>query len=284
MTFKDFLNLNLDALDSGEEAIYLRTISDDFPVCVTFSEDINAAFFVRCGTLYSKINGKEMRIGKGELFLVSPNDFLEFLIPDRDYEGRSILVSNKRMLELINDVELYRYMVYLKESPIINLPADNENLINTYLDLIDYKLEHAEKSNRSLMAVNYLLHNLVIEVSEALTLIDKSVSAPRNNIFKRFMELLNTISIHNHTVEWYASQLNVTPKHLSAVCRKSSGRSASAWIKEYSIIDIKKSLRDNSMSIKEVAFALGYPNLSFFGKCVRRWFGMSPTALRAKLC
>lgn len=97
------------------------------------------------------------------------------------------------------------------------------------------------------------------------------------------MEMLATTTVHYHHVEWYACRLNVSAKHLSQVCRKCSGRPASAWIKDYSMLDIKRHLADDKLSIKEVAYLLEYPNLSFFGKCVRRWFGMSPSDLRKSL-
>lgn len=282
LTFEEFSKLPLDYLGS-EGSIYLRSISEDFPDHIVLSDDINGAFYVKKGSLSVKINDREMTLKRGELLVLLPNNYLEYIRADEFYEGTSIIVSTNLMLELTGEVELYRFMLYLRENPIIKIPHENEEVITSYLRLIDHKIEKSKNSKRNTMAFNYLLHGLVIEVFEVLRLVDESTYMQRHNIFKCFMEMLNTLNAHNHPVEWYASRLNVTAKYLSEVCRKSSGRPASAWIKEYSILDIKKNLRDESRSIKEIAFSLGYPNLSFFGKCVRRWFGMSPTALRSKL-
>lgn len=283
LTFDEFAKLPLDSWNSGEGAKYLSKLSSDFPNEVVLGEDINGAFYVKKGSLSVKINDREIKVSKGELFLLLPNNDLEYLLPDINYQGNVIIVSTNLMLELTGEVELYRYMLYLQENSVIKLPEENESLINSYLNIIDSKFENQKKTKRDFIAVNYLFHCLVIEVFNVLSLIDETSYMQRHNVFKRFMEMMSTLNIHNHSVEWYASRLNVTAKYLSEICRKSSGRPASSWIKEYSIIDIKQNLRDESRSIKEVAFALGYPNLSFFGKCVRRWFGMSPTALRAKL-
>lgn len=283
LTFDEFTKLPHDSWDSGDGAIYLHSIPEDFSRHIVLADDINGAFYVRKGSLAIKINDKEMTVGQGDLFLLLPTDTLEYIIPDSLYEGNIIIVSNNLMVELTSEVELYRFMLYLKENHVIKLPSDKELLINSYFNIIDSKLKNQKKSQRGLLAVNYLFHCLVIEVFEVLSLIDEASFMQRHNVFKRFMEMMNTLAVHNHSVEWYASRLNVTAKYLSEVCRKSSGRPASAWIKEYSILDIKKNLRDDSRSIKEVAFALSYPNLSFFGKCVRRWFGISPTVLRNKL-
>lgn len=283
LTFNEFAKLPLNFWNSGEGAIYLPTLSTGFPTNIVMGEDINGAIYVKKGSLSVKINDREIIVGKGELFLLLPNNTLDYLIPDDHYRGNVIIVSTNLMLELTGEVELYRYMLYLQENPVIRLPDENEELINSYLNIIDSKLKNQKKNKRDFLAVNYLFHCLVIEVFNVLTLIDETAHMHRHNVFKRFMEMMSTLNVHNHSVEWYASRLNVTAKYLSEVCRKSSGRPASSWIKEYSILDIKQNLRDESRSIKEVAFALGYPNLSFFGKCVRRWFGISPTALRNKL-
>ena len=283
LTFDEFSKLSLDYLSIGEDSIYLRSISKEFPHHILLSNDINGAFYVKKGSLSVRINDREMIVRKGDLLILSPNDYLEYIVPDELYQGNSIIISTNLMLELTGEVELYRFMVYLKENPIIKIPTDNEEIITTYLRLIDHKIEKSRNFKRDTIAINYLLHGLVIEVFEVLRLIDESTYMHRHNIFKRFMEMINTLNTHNHPVEWYASRLNVTAKYLSEVCRKSSGRPASAWIKEYCILDIKRYLRDEDKSIKEISFILGYPNLSFFGKCIRRWFGMSPTALRLKL-
>lgn len=283
LSFNDLPDYNLGALNSGDETIYLRGIAEDFPHNVTFSNDINAAGFVRRGTVELKVNGKYLTVKPGEMFVILAYDFVEYIKSENDFEGRIIFVSTNRMLELVSEVEFYKYILQIKENPIIKLPADNWFTIKAYLSLIDLKLNSADISARILMSVDYLLHGLVIEIFEAISLVDEKIISTKNNVFKRFIGLLNTLDCHNHTVEWYASQLNVTPKHLSEICRKSSSRPASSWIKEYCMIDIKKSMRDESRSIKEISFMLGYSNLSFFGKCVRRWFGMSPTALREKL-
>lgn len=283
LTFDEFSKLPLKFWDSGDGAIYLRSISSDFPRNIVLADDINGAFYVKKGSLSVKINDREITVGKGELLLFLPNDNLEYIIPNEMYEGNIIIVSTNLMLELTGEVELYRFMLYLKENPIIRLPDDNEHLMNSYLDIIDSKLGNPQQSKRVFLAINYLFHCLVTEVFEVVERIDEATYMHKHNVFKRFMEMMNTLNTHNHSVEWYASRLNVTAKYLSEVCRKSSGRPASAWIKEYSILDIKKYLKDETRSIKEVAFTLGYPNLSFFGKCVRRWFGVSPTVLKSKL-
>jgi AraC-like DNA-binding protein len=78
----------------------------------------------------------------------------------------------------------------------------------------------------------------------------------------------------------FADELCITPKYLSAVCKRNSGKTANAWITEHLMEDIRYYLRQTDLSIKEVCSVLGFPNASFFGKYVKEHFGVTPTQLR----
>ena len=43
-------------------------------------------------------------------------------------------------------------------------------------------------------------------------------------------------------------------------------------------------LRQRQLPLSEIAFLLGYSELSAFSRAVRRWSGTSPRALRLKIC
>ncbi len=81
-------------------------------------------------------------------------------------------------------------------------------------------------------------------------------------------------------IGFYANQLYVTPKYLSAVCKEVSGQTASELITQYMVKDILYLLRNSQKSIKEIANELNFPNLSFFGKYVKQHLGMSPKQYR----
>ena len=77
------------------------------------------------------------------------------------------------------------------------------------------------------------------------------------------------------------SQLvDITPKYLSAVCKEASGQTASELINQYVVKDIVYLLHQPDKSIKDIAFELDFPNLSFFGKYVKKHLGMSPKMYR----
>ena len=84
----------------------------------------------------------------------------------------------------------------------------------------------------------------------------------------------------NRDVKFYADKLNISPKYLSNICKRVSGKSASIIINQYVIKSIKHSLIYTNKSIKEIALELNFENISFFGKYTKRVLGLSPKIYR----
>lgn len=100
-------------------------------------------------------------------------------------------------------------------------------------------------------------------------------------IFIRFMELLSKYFTQERHVEFYASKMCISPKYLSTTVKQISGKTPTVWITNRTIEEIKHRLLHTQASIKEIAYALNFPNLSFFGKFFKRATGMSPKQYRA---
>ena len=65
-------------------------------------------------------------------------------------------------------------------------------------------------------------------------------------------------------------------------CKESSGETASELINRYVVKDIDFLLKQRGKSIKEICNELEFPNLSFFGRYVKKHLGLSPKQYRAK--
>ena len=98
--------------------------------------------------------------------------------------------------------------------------------------------------------------------------------------FQKFLDLLHSEQIKYRTVEAYADELCISPKYLTAICKKQSGKTAIQWIHEQLLENIRYYLKHTDFSIKQICDKLGFPNTSFFGKYVKDHFGMTPVQLR----
>ena len=100
--------------------------------------------------------------------------------------------------------------------------------------------------------------------------------------FTQFTKLLGQHYKHERSVGFYARQLCITPKYLTTLIKRISGKSASEWIDSFVILEAKTLLKYSDMSVQEIAYALNFPNQSFFGSYFKRNTGMSPSHYKAQ--
>jgi YesN/AraC family two-component response regulator len=124
---------------------------------------------------------------------------------------------------------------------------------------------------------------------ELLNYMDKTVSFDeimrRSSVnssdytFRAFTQLLREFP-HEREVQWYAKKLNITPKYLSEICKDRSGKSASEWIADVTVSELKHYLRETTLPIREVAKVMEFPNSSFFCQYTKKHTGMTPNHFR----
>ena len=202
-------------------------------------------------------------------------------------KGGLFICSVNRAIELVKDNSLFLHSFRLRNEQVIKLPERNFEIVADYVEIITRKLLAERISPLVCQTVLHIVEAGIGEIFEGIHDMgyeEDSVGISKiERLYKDFITLLSTTPIRPREVDWYAGQLNISSKYLSKICRENSGRSASEWIREYAMLDIKCHLRNSSLSIKEVANRLGYSSLAFFGKTVKRWFGVTPSELRDKL-
>jgi len=93
-------------------------------------------------------------------------------------------------------------------------------------------------------------------------------------------ELLEThIATHKH-VRQYADMLNLSSYQLNAIIRATLGISCSELINEHIILEAKRNLLATSNQVNQIAFQLGYEDVSYFIRFFKKHTGHSPVAFR----
>lgn len=74
--------------------------------------------------------------------------------------------------------------------------------------------------------------------------------------------------------------MGITPAHLSNTVKNMTGKTVMDFISEVVIVDAKAQLKSTNLPIREIAYSLNFPNVSFFGKYFKRLTGMTPQQYR----
>ncbi|TGE28187.1 AraC family transcriptional regulator [Hymenobacter metallicola] len=86
-----------------------------------------------------------------------------------------------------------------------------------------------------------------------------------------------------HEVSAYAALLHISAGHLSEVVKAQSGRPASKHIHERLVLEARRLLFYTSLSLKEIAFDLGFAEASYFNRFFKRETGATPAEYRAAI-
>ncbi|UFH57835.1 AraC family transcriptional regulator [Spirosoma sp. KNUC1025] len=85
------------------------------------------------------------------------------------------------------------------------------------------------------------------------------------------------------TVHQLATQLNVSPRYLSDLLKQETGKTAIELIHISLIGEAKNQLKQNELSISQIAFTLGFDNPSYFSRLFKKEVGLSPLGFKKQL-
>lgn len=277
------------------DSIFVTDEVEGFRVCRETRTTSSATMTVLlCTNGYIDVyfHGAMLRINKGDLFVRIP-DFTRQLGPyqmSEDFEFKQVTID-----AAIYEQIMYEHMrvepnwwskqEYVKENPIFPLDEKSTRFFEVYFNMLTLQLnsrmtEYRKKilqlmSRGAMMEIlNYLDKLSLGTEMESRRSINRS-----DYIFREFMRLLQQYP-HQREVQWFARQLQITPKYLSEVCKEHSDKSAGEWIAEITVSELKHYLQDTTLPIRDVAKVLGFPNASFFCQYTKKHLGVSPNHFR----
>lgn len=179
---------------------------------------------------------------------------------------------------------LLHSIMHIMSNPVVKMEQDEVDLMMKYYGLLVFKMDHQEMNfGRETVRdiIRCFAYDLLSNINKHLDNGDGGdMLRQGDRIYRRFMLLLAENSNVNRSVKSYADELCVSPKYLTNVCRRHSDYTASELIATSVISRIKQLLLYSDLSIKEIANEMGFDNLSFFGKYVRKHLGLSPNNYR----
>jgi len=103
------------------------------------------------------------------------------------------------------------------------------------------------------------------------------------DLMRRFLSLLEKNYITKRMVTDYADELVVTPNYLNEVVKKVSGFPASHHIQQRIILEAKRQAAYSNVTMKEVAYHLGFDDMAHFSKFFKNAAGVSFTDFKKSL-
>lgn len=245
------------------------------------------------GKIRFEYDGTEIQLQKDDMFLYMSHSVACNFMISPDFNCRQIWFTRSELfnINIYNGTSLSD-MAQLKLHPVIHFTADDVALFDTYFKLLCRKMSDCSSLLQADI-VRSLLGTLMLELlsmmrrpTDLSSDIDHSADQTPNfhkkRIIDQFMSLLEQSDGRIRRVDVFASQLNITPRYLSAILKEVMNRRPSVYIQLFTMKAIEHRLRFTEMTMQEIAYDLRFPNASFFGKYFKEHTGMTPLEYRMK--
>ena len=250
---------------------------------------INAYIAILCvkGRVRVIHNLQKYTITRNCFFISIPNSIIQIESWD-EFELYIIAIDEDYARGMAFDnIKPVAVLVGIKKFPFVRLKRDEaRSLTRTFHSITDDMLlfrgeAYGDKIlSSSINLAAYKFFSIISKYQEKPSGDMDNVTGRQHEHYERFMQLLDRNFKNERKIGFYASELCITPKYLSTLVKKLSGKSAAEWINGLIIMEAKHLLRYSGTTIQEVSDNLNFPNQSFFTQYFRRETGITPSRYR----
>ncbi|GHC61100.1 AraC family transcriptional regulator [Ulvibacter litoralis] len=213
------------------------------------------------------IDFEEYEIKHNRLFSMRPKQ-----VHNWSYSKNSkgyIIVFDKYLLKEITD---------FVDKPFFDLSNKKTQLLKPLFEnLIEESKKNDQLSEKTIVqGISYLL----LQLKRVSNKNPKNKERKSKTILK-FSKLVSDTIGDNLSVNEYASKLNLTVDKLNQICKENYGQSPKTIILEKKITEAKRLLYFTDLSVKEIAFQLGFEDSSYFSRIFKQKTNLSPTEFKS---
>ncbi len=239
------------------------------------------------GKVQGVMNGKKITLEQNQIGVIPPNVIINDLMVSPDFNIRVVFLTNSIIQSFLREkIHVWNEMMYIHELHVITLKDEEFSFYTGFYDILQQCINRSHHTPYHTDVIQALLRAAILALCGAMRMMapdvaDEQADAHTSNAyFHRFLDLLHAGQRRRRSVESFANELCISPKYLSVICKKHSGKTANEWIRECVLEDIRYYLKETDLSIKQICHQMGFPNPSFFGKYVKQHFGCTPMEYR----
>ena len=235
-------------------------------------------FFTK-GSGTHEIDFDVFAIQPGSMFFLQPGQMHHWNLSD-DVEGFVIFYSQEMYNLYFGQKTIADYPFYssVDNKPEMVFGASELKAILPYFEslIIETQSNQLLKQDKTMN----LLDIIHIEIARKYSETHLHEAHSYNVKIKNFEVLLE----NNFRIEkapfFYASQLNITLKHLNRICNEMLQKTTTEVITARIILEAKRMLMDKKFTVNEIATELGFDDYSYFTRLFKKHTGMTSTDFR----
>ncbi|MBI1939671.1 MAG: helix-turn-helix domain-containing protein [Ignavibacteriales bacterium] len=170
----------------------------------------------------------------------------------------------------------------LRKAAKVNLYQPDADRFQKLLSNLTYIFnEYTDKQDGYLEVIKANLGIFFIElVRQQSRSFSNNVNPYMQERLEEFLQLLETHISDQKQVTQYAAMLNLSTYQLNAITKATLGKTCSERINEQIILESKRYLLATSNQVNQIAYHMGYEDVSYFIRFFKKQTGYSPEAFR----
>lgn len=228
------------------------------------------------GNVRHSIDFETHNLQAGDVMVISKGQIHAF-DEHSQYKGYLLLFTEEFMYKYVAKStiaqinHLYNYFLGQKK---INNPDHNQTLLHSLQSEIQSNSSSLPNISGAILSI-YLLKIKDENVNSTISVNNKSL-----DYFHQFKLLIEKKITKTRDAKVYAFELSITYKKLNDVCKEIVKTTAKSFIDRYVILESKRMLVTTSLSVKEIAYTIGFDELTNFTKFFKKHTRKTPSQFR----
>ena len=238
-------------------------------------------FFFSGGKGSHEIDFMHYNVGKNSVHFVSPGQIHQLTL--KGTKGYVLCFTEDFVSLAAKENFVEKFPFYDSAShPVIDLDRAVGGELAALVTSITKEFRSGNDNTDILRAY---LNILLLKIRAFLSGNGKTETSFQNRHAKvtRFKSLVNEHYIFHKPVSDYASDLNISPNHLNALCKTHEGKTATQLVQERLLLEAKRLLYATDMNIKEIAFQLNFEDVAYFNRFFKKQSGLAPVQYRRQV-
>lgn len=229
---------------------------------------------------------------EGTMIFTAPNQVLEFKKAEANEtdEGWSLIFHPDllRKAEVGKKMENYSFFSYASNEAL----HVSEEERQTITEIVE-KIEKEFSNNMDAHSQTLIISNLELLLNYCVRFYDRQfytrtnlnqdVTSEFEQLIQKYYKTEKHLSLGIPTVQYCGKAMNMSPKYLSDLLRKETGRGTQDHIHHYIIEKAKNKLLNSNDSATEIAYTLGFEYPQYFSKIFKKKTKMTPNEFRQSI-
>jgi len=234
------------------------------------------------GEATGRYDMETIHLKEHDIVVVLSGHKVAFQNASNDFHVLTLMLNNSYVTSMRHAFPLQGQLRFHRD-PKISLDSDSFFMLWQCLELLKSIMRTPVNNKYEVTATLFnLITNFLWGLQQASKSQDRKLTH-EEQICERFLQSVKVFYRESRKINWYAAQLDISPKHLANTVKHVTGVSAHKWINEEVLLHAKQLLKSPEMkTVQSVSDYLGFVDLPTFTKFFKTYTGETPSAYREK--